>query len=405
MMKMFEKTALEMEGCLRDGILPFWMERMSDGRGGFRGRISGDGHVDADAPRGAVLYSRILWAFSAAYRAFGCPEYLEYAERARKWLIDKFFDKEYGGVMWSVSADGSPLETKKQSYAIGFAIYGLSEHCRATGDALSLDYAVRLYRSLEEHMRDSRLGGYFEAATRDWGPLTDVRLSGKDRNAPKTMNTHLHIIEPYTNLYRVWPDPELRSRLQDLTGIFLEKIVSPDTGHMGLFFDENWDEVSSGTVSYGHDIEASWLLAETARVLGDSSLTAKVDACCRMIARAALEGYMPDGSLAYEGFPDGSFDRERHWWVQAECAVGLAWLCAVHGETSCLPMLEKTWDYIKTHLVDRTGGEWFWSIRADGTVNRTDDKAGFWKCPYHNSRMCLEIMRLFREDTVDSVLK
>lgn len=404
MMKMFEKAALEMERCLGDGILPFWMERMYDGHGGFHGRISGEGQVFMDAPRGSVLYSRVLWAFSAAYRVLGKPEYLEYAGYARQWVLEKFYDCEFGGVYWSVSHDGKPLETKKQSYALGFAIYALSEHYRATGDVVSLDYAVRLYRSLEEHMRDGGRRGYLEAAARDWSPLPDMRLSGKDRNAPKTMNTHLHIIEPYTNLCRVWPDTGLRSRLLDLTGIFLEKIVSPTTGHLGLFFDEKWNEISRGTVSYGHDIEASWLLAETAQVLGDSSLAEKVNVRCRLIARAALEGYMPDGSLAYEGFPDGKVDRERHWWVQAECVVGLAWLCAVQGETSRLPMMEKTWDYIKTHLVDRTGGEWFWSIRADGSVNRADDKAGFWKCPYHNSRMCLEIMRLFRGDAVDAVV-
>lgn len=394
MMKMFEKTASEMERCLKDEILPFWMERMSDGKGGFYGRITGDGLVVADAPRGAVMYGRILWAFSSAYRILGNPEYLEYAEQARKWILDRFFDPEYGGVYWSVSADGMPLDTKKQSYAIGFAIYGLSEHHRATGDHVSLDYAVRLYHSLEEHMRDRSLGGYFEAAAMDWSDLHDVRLSGKDKNAPKTMNTHLHIIEPYTNLYRVWPDPGLRARLFDLTDIFLDKICSPSSGHLGLFFDEKWNDMSDGMVSYGHDIEASWLLAETALVLGDGKLSEKVNSRCRLIADAALEGYMPDGSLAYEGFADGHKDCERHWWVQAECVVGLVWLCAVHGETSFLPMIEKTWDYIKTHLVDRSGGEWFWSMRPDGTVNTEDDKAGFWKCPYHNSRMCLELMRL-----------
>ena len=371
-MERLDRLAADMERHLQEIILPFWIGRMQDGRGGFYGRITGEGALDAEAPRGAILYSRILWTFSAAYRTLKCPEYLECATRAKTWLLSYFYDEQYGGVYWEVAADGTPLDCRKQFYALGFA----------TGDGKALEYAVRLFETIERHAFDTMRNGYIEAASRDWNPIDDMRLSDKDDNTPKTMNTHLHILEPYTNLYRVWPDARLRE----------DKIESPFTHHLGLFFDNDWCEKSCGVYSYGHDIEASWLLLEAAHAVGDAELTERVKRHSRRIADAALEGYQSDGSLIYEHRADGSLDRERHWWVQAECVVGLTWLCTYHGIGEALAQAEKTWEYIRTHLVDTADGEWFWSIREDGSVNRTDDKAGFWKCPYHNSRMCLEVM-------------
>lgn len=391
-MEQLNRLAAELERHLQEEILPFWTDRMQDGRGGFHGRMTGEGTLDASAPRGAILYGRILWTFSAAYRALARPEYLRAAERAKEWLLGHFYDEQYGGVYWEVAADGTPRDSRKQFYALGFALYGLSEYHRATGDREALDYAVRLFETIERHAFDAARNGYIEAAARDWSPIEDMRLSDKDDNAPKTMNTHLHILEPYTNLYRAWPDKRLRQRLVNLIGIFLDRIESPETHHLGLFFDDDWNATSRGCFSYGHDIEASWLLFEAAQAVGDEALAARVKRHCRRIADAALEGYRPDGSMIYEHRADGSLDRERHWWVQAECVVGLTWLYAFHGDEQALEMAERTWRYIRTRLVDPEQGEWFWSIRADGSVNRTDDKAGFWKCPYHNSRMCLEVM-------------
>ena len=391
-MEQLNHLATELERHLQEVILSFWTGRMQDGRGGFHGRITGDGILDAEAPRGAILYGRILWTFSAAYRALGCPEYIEAATRAKEWLLRRFYDTQYGGVYWEVAADGTPLNTRKQFYALGCALYGLSEYHRATGDREALERAIQLFETIEEHAFDTARNGYVEAAARDWSPIEDMRLSDKDDNTPKTMNTHLHILEPYTNLYRAWPDARLRERLVNLIGIFLNRIESPETHHLGLFFDNDWQEKSRGCFSYGHDIEASWLLLEAAQAVGDEALTERVKRHSRRIADAALEGYMPDGGLIYEHRANGTLDRERHWWVQAECVVGLTWLYTYHGIIEALSQAEKTWEYIRTHLVDTEDGEWFWSIREDGSINRTDDKAGFWKCPYHNSRMCLEVM-------------
>ena len=410
---------------LTDDILPFWMEKMTDsGRGGFYGRIDGGDTLHADAPKGAILNARILWTFSAAYRILRRPEYLDTATRAKRYIIDRFYDNDFGGVYWSLDADGNPLDTKKQIYAQGFAIYGLSEYARATGDDEALDYAIRLFCMIEEHSFDRGRNGYVEAFMRDWSVIGDMRLSDKDENASKTMNTHLHILEPYANLYRVWKDARLERQLRNMIGLFTDKIMNRETSHLDLFFDDDW-HTRGDIVSYGHDIEASWLIHEAALVLGDKALLKEIEPVIVNIARAADEGLNPDGSLIYEQTsgqadertsrhgtdcePTGgqgeapcqlvtctsSTDRELHWWVQAENVVGHVNLYQHFGDEAALDTAVKCWQFIKNCLVDREHGEWHWSLMPDGTVNRRDDKAGFWKCPYHNGRMCMEIIERF----------
>lgn len=382
---------------LTESILPYWMDRMTDPEGGFYGRRDGNDRLDSEAPRGAILNARILWAFSAAYRVLGRPEYLETATRAKREIIDRFYDSEFGGIYWSLNPDGSPQDTRKQFYALGFAVYGLSEYARATGDEEALDYAVRLFRDIEAHSRDRERGGYIEALTRDWQPIADMRLSAKDANACKTMNTHLHIIEPYTNLLRVWPDAELREATRNLLLVFLDRIVVPGgRGHLGLFFDMDWNR-TDGIISYGHDIEASWLLLETAQVLGDSDLLERTLAVTGQTADAAFEGRTFDGAMVYERHASGSYDNDRHWWVQAENVVGQLWLYCFHNRSEMLDRAIESWNYIDRCIVDHESGEWYWSRKPDGSVNRADDKAGFWKCPYHNSRMCLEVIERLGE--------
>ena len=378
---------------LTRNILPFWMEKMEDEvHGGFLGRISGTGTEDGSAAKGAILNARILWTFSAAYRILGKPEYLAAATRAKREIIDKFYDKEYGGVYWSLTPEGLPDDTKKQIYALGFAIYGLSEYSRATGDAEALEYAIRLFHDIERHSFDKGKNGYFEAFGREWGPIEDMRLSDRDINECKTMNTHLHILEPYTNLYRIWKDRELEKQLRNLICLFMEKILDQETGHLRLFFDEDWRS-SHDIISYGHDIEASWLLHEAAEVLGDKTLLEKTRLASVSVADAASEGYIPGGGMIYEFHGDtAAVDADRHWWVQAETVVGYYNLWQMTGREDALKKALGCWEFIKEHIVDREGGEWIWSLRADGTANTDDDKAGFWKCPYHNGRMCLEII-------------
>lgn len=389
----------EMFSTLVENILPFWIERMVDAeRGGFFGRMLPDGTIERDAPKGAILHARILWAFSAAYRLTRKEEYRRMADWAKRYLLARFYDHEYGGVYWSLTADGEPLDTKKQFYALGFAIYGLAEYVRATGSSEALEYAQRLYGDIERHSRDRVNGGYIEATTRQWGEIADMRLSAKDRNDRKSMNTHLHIIEPYTNLLRVWPSKELKESVESLLGVFEHHILNSADGHLRLFFDDQWNSTMEG-VSYGHDIEASWLLHESALVLGDELLIERFGHLAQVIGRAAAEGLQSDGSMIYESDPStGHIDHDRHWWVQAEAVVGYYNLWQHFGDKQAYDRAVACWQFIKQHLIDRSEGEWWWSVDGNYRVNRKDDKAGFWKCPYHNSRMCLEIMERMAEE-------
>lgn len=387
---MNDKMKEELEECLNDNILSYWIDKMTDPRGGFYGRRDGYDRLDENAEKGAILNARILWSFAAALRLTGKERYAEMALRARDYIREHFIDNEFGGVYWSLDADGMPLDTRKQFYAIAFTIYGLSEHYRATGDEESLRLAQTLFHDIEKHSRDFEKGGYIEAETRDWQPIADMRLSDKDDNASKTMNTHLHIMEGYTSLLRVWRDPGLLEATRQLLRIFLDRILDRTTWHLGLFFNNDWER-QDGIFSYGHDIEASWLMLETAMVIGDEELYKETLEAAGKIALAALEGRKSDGSMVYERHADGSLDSDLHWWVQAEDVIGQLYLAAYHGMKEYAAKAQESWQYIKDNLIDRENGEWYWSrLGSDSSINRKDDKAGFWKCPYHNSRMCIE---------------
>jgi len=412
----------EMQDVVQNNILRFWLEKMQDREnGGFYGRIDGSEVLHPDAEKGAILNARILWSFSAAYRVLGNPEYLEAATRAKDYIIDHFVDKEYGGVYWSLDSKGQPLDTKKQFYAIGFAIYGMSEYARATGDREALECALQLFDCIEEHAFDHEYNGYIEAQTRDWQPIADMRLSELDANFPKSQNTHLHIIEPYTNLLRCLREMRAKescdyvpaigsvlpvgvsvpqetlirveAALRNLISIFAVKILNPETHHLDLFFEMDWTRGAGHLESYGHDIECSWLMHEAALVLGDEQVLAKVEPVVREVAKASEKGLRPDGSMIHEANLDtGHVDDDLHWWVQAENVVGWYNLWQHFGDEQALQRAFDGWNYIKTQLIDWDNGEWHWSRHPDGSLNTVDDKAGFWKCPYHNSRMCLEII-------------
>ena len=382
-----------MQDVLEQNILSYWIDHVTDKEnGGYYGRIDGEDKVHPQAEKGAVMNARILWAFSAAYRVLRKPTYLEAATRAKEYFVEYFLDKENGGAYWSVDYKGNPLDTKKQTYAIGFAIYGFSEYARATGDKEALEIAKKLYHDIEEHAYDSKNNGYIEALTRDWQPIADMRLSDKDENGSRTMNTHLHIIEPYTNLYRVWKDKSLEKSIRNLLDIFTDKLLNKETHHLDLFFDDAW-QGKRNIESYGHDIEASWLLYETALVLGDKVVLQKIEQVIRRIADAADEGLRPDGSMVYEHWKDtDKSDLQRQWWVQCENIIGHIDLYQYFGYEDSLEKAVHCWNYVQKHLIDAKNGEWHWAVLDDGTINLSDDKAGFWKCPYHNSRMCLELI-------------
>lgn len=376
-----------------NNILSYWKDYMLDKEhGGFFGKLNNQNQIDDKAPKGAVLNARILWSFSAAYNEQKNEDDLKIAQRSYDYLTTHFFDREFGGVYWSVDYLGQPLDTKKQIYAIAFAIYGLTEFSKVADSKEALDLAIFLYRDIENHSFDGEKNGYLEALSRDWKDAGDLRLSEKDANEKKTMNTHLHILEAYTNLYRYWPDEQLAERIKNLLQVFRDHILDPKTKHLILFFNEDWQSKHQ-IVSYGHDIEASWLMLEAAEVLHDEELIKNFKRLALEIAIAAAEGIDESGGMIYEFEVDKNHRvEEKHWWVQAEAMVGYLNAYQLSGEEKFYKYFLKLWDFTKKHIIDKENGEWFWGINADGSLMQGEDKAGFWKCPYHNSRACMEII-------------
>lgn len=375
---------------LTENILPYWMGKMQDyDHEGFYGRIDGTDIIHPYANKGAILHARILWTFSAAYRILKNDKYREVAQRAFDYIEKYFIDKEYGGAFWELDYKGNPVNSKKQMYAQGFMLYGFSEFYRATGSERSLSLSKDFFRTIEK-CKDEKFGGYPEAFTREWQPIYDMRLSEKDANEKKTMNTHLHILEPYTNLLRIWKHEDVINAHRSLISIFTDKIVDSESYHLNLFFNEVWD-IKSSTISYGHDIEASWLLTEAAEVLGDSDLLERIKEISLKIAKASAKGLDDEGGLNYE--KDDTFtDKEKHWWVQAEAVIGFYNIYQQTNDIKYLNLASRVWSYIQNYLIDKKNGEWYWSISSNGAPNLNEDKAGFWKCPYHNGRMCLEMI-------------
>ena len=375
-----------------NNILRYWKLCSVDrDNGGFYGQIDNNNIVNKQAAKGSVLNSRILWFFSAAYNYNQSPENLEVAIRSYNYIKDYFIDKQFGGVYWSVDFEGKPLNTKKQIYALAFAIYGIAEFYKATSDEEALKLAKSLYVDIEKYSFDPINKGYFEAFSQEWIELPDLRLSDKDANEKKTMNTHLHILEAYSNLYAVWPDESLGNQIRDLLNVFAHNIIDKQTYHLNLFFDENWNSKSE-IISFGHDVEASWLLQEAAEVLGDKDLIQQFMNTAVKMAASAAGGLEENGSLSYE-LEKNCWNREKHWWVQAEAMVGFFNAFQITREQIYYNRFEKCWKFIKTYVLDHQNGEWFWGINEDFSIMHNQDKVGMWKCPYHNGRACLEMIR------------
>lgn len=386
-----EKLRSELELELKN-ILDYWMRHTIDEQqGGFYGRISNENVVDTDAPKGLVLNARILWTFSAAYNFISDKKYLVIADRAFQYLTRYFYDQQYGGFYWSLDKWGQAIETKKQIYGIAFCCYAFSEYYKASQSISSLDYAKDCFNRIEQHAFDRERTGYLEAFTREWEPIADLRLSDKDANEKKTMNTHLHVLEAYSNLYRSWADERLGNRVRQLLANFADHILNKETGNLQLFFDENWN-VRGETVSYGHDIEAAWLLLEAAETIDDKQWIEAARDLALQLSEATCEGLDTDGGLWYE-LENGKLVKQKHSWPQAEAMVGFFNAWQLSGKKKYLDHSIKSWQFIRQNILDKANGEWFWGINEDGSIMQQQDKVGFWKCPYHSSRACLEIIR------------
>ena len=381
------------EKALQD-IIHFWQTEMPDKiNGGFMGAMRHDGKKITEAQKGAVLNARILWTFSTATLQLKDASIHQTADYAYNWFSDHFIDPAFGGIYWSVDFKGHPLETKKQVYAQGFAIYALAAYYQLTGNGKALQQAVELFHLLEKYSYDPLEGGYFEAFKQNWDAIDDLRLSDKDANEKKTMNTHLHVLEGYTLLYKVWPDAELRKKIIELLTIFKEKIIDEITSTQGLFFDEEWVRKDT-LISFGHDIEASWLLQEAAEVLHDEDWIAYTKDLSVKMARAALKGIDSDGGMWHEyDIATYLIVKEKHWWPQAEAMVGYYNAWQNSGDSIFFDQVHRSWNFIAQHLIDKQYGEWLWGVYEDYKPMDREDFAGFWKCPYHNGRACMEILR------------
>jgi mannobiose 2-epimerase len=389
--KDFRKQVLDE---LTGNILPFWITHAQDNKfGGFYGAVHHNLEVDNEVPRFSILCARILWAFSSAYRKLGNEEYLDAARYAYEYLTGIFWDQTYGGVYWSVNKNGQPVSDRKHQYAQTFAIYGLSEYYRATQDIQSLKYAQDIFVLCDQHAYDSKFGGYIEANDQAWQPLEDMRLSDKDINSCKSMNTMLHLLEALTNLRRSWPDDLLYERHKGMLVSFLNHIFDPDNDHLKLFFDEQWNSLSQ-RISFGHDIEASWLLCEAAELIDDIEVKEQTQNIAVRLAKSVLQqGMNPAGNVIFEGRIKDSFEgSELSWWPQVEGMVGFINAYQITGDVKYADAALRIFEFIQNNFIDREHGGWYKEISLKGTPIDSSYKIGPWEGPYHHTRACLEII-------------
>ncbi len=397
-------TPFELE--LKNNILPFWMRHTVDReKGGFYGALTNDLRIVDNVDRSCVTCARILWTFSAAYRVYGKVSYLNMAKWAYAYLTNSFWDRRYGGVYWTLNRHGSPVNDRKHLYAQAFAIYGLSEYYRAATEQESLDFAQELYRLVQEYTFDSVNKGYIECCSRKWGTMSDMRLTPFSIYYAKSTNSMLHLLEAYGNLMRVWRDTELNTDLKELIRVFFDRVIDSHNWHLKKYFDEQWNSLANG-ISYGHDIEFSWLLVDSAEVLGDAQILRNARDVAVKIAYAVLaEAVGSDGSLINDWNSHHSFlarlQNQKLHWVQAEAVVGFYNAYQISKQSEFAQAAANCWNYIRKKLIDRVHGDWFKVANRLGIQSKNNYKAGPWECPYHHSRMCLEMIeRLTKHSTI-----
>ena len=397
-LKIFKEEVL----AEHENILKFWEKyTVDEENGGFIGQIDSDMKKQTEADKGVILNSRITWAFSAAYRFNKNSNYLELATRAYNYLIDKFYDHDNDGVYFMIDYKGNPTVVRNQVIAVAFVTYAFSEYYIATEKKEALDYALKLFNSLELYALDKELNGYFDAFSNEWEKLEDMRMYPGDKNATKTMNANFHIMVAYANIYRVYKDDKVKKALKNLIEVLLDKIVDVQRGSCNLFFDSNWNIVPSDD-NYGLDIEASWLIWDAAQVLNDQKLIEQIrPIVLKMVEHSLKYGYDMDGGMMNEGNDkDGVLNTYKSWWVQAESVIAFFNAYQMTNENKYLANALLTWDFIKKYVIDYEYGEWYGTVgKDDHKPNLEESKIGPWKCPYHNSRMGLQIA-----ERIDSII-
>ncbi|MBE5933322.1 MAG: N-acylglucosamine 2-epimerase [Lachnospiraceae bacterium] len=381
----------EIRRQLEEGIIPFWKNLKDDENGGFYGEVDYNLNIDKGAYKGVILNSRILWFFSNSFLTLRNEDDLRYADHAFEFLVNVCVDKEYGGVYWSVTNDGNPLDTTKHTYCQAFAVYALSSYYDATGNEQALKLAYEIYDVMEQKCRDEI--GYLEAFKRDFTPESNEKLSLNGVIAHRTMNTLLHVFEAYTELYRVDRNVEVRKSIEHILDIMCNKVYNDEKKRLEVFFDYNMNSIID-LHSYGHDIETAWLVDRGLAVLGDQELSVKVGRITAALEEKIYDVAYTNQGLLYEN-ERGEIDKTRVWWVQNEAVIGF--LNAYQKDKSKVEYLEAAksiWDFSKEKMIDkRPNSEWIYELDENLEPNTSREMAGPWKCPYHNGRMCFEIIR------------
>lgn len=390
---------LELKSELRselNRILDYWSSHTIDAvHGGFLGRIDHENRPVKNSSKGIILNTRILWSFSAASNHFGTNTYINICDRAYNYLAKHFKDKAHHGVFWELDFKGTPVNRRKQIYAQAFAIYALSEYYIFSKDEGARDWAIELFELIEKYAKDDKKDGYLEAFDEDWTPIEDVRLSAKDMNATKTMNTHLHIMEAYTRLSDIYDNPNLKKSLRNLLLLFQNTFLNQEN-HYDLFFDDDWKLLSS-TISYGHNIETAWLTIEAAKRIDDDELLKHTqESAIKVVDTFLKEALDADkGIINEKNRATGEIDTDRHWWPQIEAIIGLKYAYELTNESHYIEKALDTWQFTKMFLIDQKNGEWHFRVNKNGRPYTEEDKVSMWKAPYHNTRGCIILNSAF----------
>ncbi|WP_225035121.1 AGE family epimerase/isomerase [Winogradskyella sp. SM1960] len=367
-------------------IVNYWSKNTVDAdHGGFLGQIN---HFNVPVPKankGIILNTRILWSFSAASNHFNTQVYKAICDRAYHYLKAFFNDLTSKGVYWELDYLGNPINKRKQVYAQAFAIYALSEYYTFSKDEAAKNWAIELFDLIEKHAKCEQTG-YLDAFNDDWTPIEDMRLSEKDMNAEKTMNTHLHIMEAYTSLLKIYDNENLKASLKSLVNIFQNKFLNSNN-HYDLFFDKNWNLLSN-TISYGHDIETAWLVIEATKALNNDELLNEVKTTALKVANTFLnEAIDAEGGVINEkNLSTNHTDTDRHWWPQVEALVGLKYAYSINEDEKYNDNAIKIWEFTKKHIIDHNHGEWHFRVDKNGKPYTKEDKVSMWKAPYHTTR-------------------
>lgn len=390
----FRKLSSEI---LENNIIPFWLKYGPDNiNGGFNGRVTNDLVIEREAPKSLILLTRILWTFSALYKRTAKMEYLEISDRAYRYLLDHFIDDEYGGAYWLVDYRGNPLNIHKKIYGQAFTIYALAEYFEATGKKHIMDLARNIFFLIEKHNFDEDFTGYFEMSRRDWKLAEVMQLSEADLVQDKSMNTHLHLLEAYTRLYQVWPDPQVELRLKGLISNFTDHIFNPENHHFNLYFNRQWESPTKA-ISFGHDIEGSWLLCEAVNVLDDPELKCFVEKVALDLVDAVIkDGFNEDGGIYSEKTNGGEIIEHIDWWQQAEAPVGFINAYMISGSPHYMEWASKSCEFTEKYFLDKKNGEWYYEVSKTRVPNLDQYKISEWKGPYHNSRACMEVQNRIR---------